>query len=41
MAFLSNDKLWRSEFCKIDSPNYSVQDINFNQLKLNVNDTYK
>ena len=39
MAYISNDKLWLSEFYKKVSAKDRVQDVNFNQLKLKVNDT--
>ena len=41
MAYISNDKLWRSEFYINVSAKERVQDINLNQLKLKVDDTYE
>ena len=41
MAYITFDKLWRSEFYNNVSSKDGVQDINFNQLKLKVNDTFK
>ena len=41
MAFISYDKVWRSEFCKNVSAYDRVEDINLDQIKLKVNDTYK
>ena len=41
MAYISFDKLWRSEFYNNVSARDRVQDINLDQLKLKVNDTYK
>ena len=41
MAYMSYDKLWRSEFYNNVSAKDGVQDINFNQLKLKINDSYK
>ena len=40
MAYKSYDILWRSEFYKCLCKRWE-QDINLNQLKLKVNDTYK
>ena len=40
MAYISYDKLWRSEFHNNVSAKDRVQDINLNQLKLNVNEAY-
>ena len=41
MAYLSYDKLWRSEFYNNISATDRVQDINRNQVKFKVNDSYK
>ena len=41
MAFISYNKLWESEFDGIVSKRDKLQDININQLKLEVHDTYK
>ena len=41
MAYISSNKLWESEFDGIDSKRDKLQDLNFNQLKLKVHDTYK
>ena len=41
MALISYDNLWRFEIYDNVSAKVRVQDINLNQLKLNVNDTYK
>ena len=41
MAYISHDKLWRSENYNTVSATDRVQDINLNQLKLKKNDTYK
>ena len=41
MACISQNKLWESEFDNIVSKNYEVQDININQSKLEVHDTYE
>ena len=40
MAYISYNKLWESEFDGIVSKRDKLQDINFNQLKLEVHDTY-
>ena len=40
-AYKSYDKLWRSEFYSNVSAKDRVQDLNLDQLKLKVNDTYK
>ena len=40
MAYMSYDKLWRSEFYNIVSAKDRAQDINLNQIKFKVNDTY-
>ena len=41
MAYKSYNKLWESEFDGIDSKRDKLQDLNINQLKLEVHDTYK
>ena len=41
MAFISYIKLWESEFDGIVSKRDKLQDLNINQLKLKVHDTYK
>ena len=41
MANISYKKLWKSEFDGIVSKRYKLQDLNNNQLKLEVHDTYK
>ena len=41
MAYNSYHKLLESEFDKIVSKKDKVQDMNINQLKLEVHDTYK
>ena len=41
MAYISYDKLSESEFDNIVSKKEKVKDINLNQLKLEVHDTYK
>ena len=41
MAFISYNKLWESESDGIVSKRDKLQDININQLKLEVHDTYK
>ena len=41
MAFISYKKLWESEFDGIVSKRDKLQDLNINQLKLVVHDTYK
>ena len=41
MAYISYNKVWKSEFDNIVSKKDKVQDININQLKLEVHDTYK
>ena len=41
MAYISYNKLWESEFDGIVSKRDKLQDLNINQLKLEVNDTYK
>ena len=41
MAYICYDKLWRSEFHNNDFVKDRLQDVNLNQLKLKVNDSYK
>ena len=41
MAYISYNKLWESEFHGIVSKRDKLQDLNINQLKLEVHDTYK
>ena len=41
MSYISCNKLWESEFDNIFSKKDKVQDLNFNQSKLEVHDTYK
>ena len=41
MAYISYIKLWESEFDKIVSKRDKLQDLNINNLKLEVHDTYK
>ena len=41
MAYISYNKLWESEFDGIVSKRDKLQDLNINQLKLEVPDTYK
>ena len=41
MAYISYNKLWESEFDGIVSKRDKLQDLNINQLKLDVHDTYK
>ena len=41
MAYISYNKLWESEIDGIVSKRDKLQDININQLKLEVHDTYK
>ena len=41
MAYISYNKLWESEFDGIVSKRDKLQDLNFNQLKFEVHDTYK
>ena len=41
MAYISHNKLWKSEFDGIVSERDKLQDLNINQLKLEVDDTYK
>ena len=41
MAYISYNKLWESEFDGIVSKRDKLQDLNIDQLKLEVHDTYK
>ena len=41
MAYISYNKLWESEFDGIISKRDKLQDLNINQLRLEVYDTYK
>ena len=41
MAYISYKKLWESEFDGIVSKRDKLQDLNINNLKLEVHDTYK
>ena len=41
MAYISHNKLWESEFDGIVPKRDKLQDLNINQLKLEVHDTYK
>ena len=41
MAYISYNKLWESEFNGIVSKRDKLQDLNINQLKLKVHDTYE
>ena len=41
MAYISYNKLWEGEFDNIVSKRDKLQDLNINQLKLEVHDTYK
>ena len=41
MAYISYNKLWESEFDGTVSKRVKLQDLNINQLKLEVHDTYK
>ena len=41
MAYISYNKLWESKFDGIASKRDKLQDLNINQLKLEVHDTYK
>ena len=41
MAYISYNKLWESEFDNIVSKPDELQDLNINQLKLEVHDSYK
>ena len=41
MAYISYNKLWENEFDGIVSKRDKLQDLNINQLKLEVHDTYR
>ena len=41
MAYISYNKLWESEFDNIVSKRDKLQDLNINNLKLEIHDTYK
>ena len=41
MAYISYNNLWESEFDGIVSKRDKLQDLNINQLKLEIHDTYK
>ena len=41
MAYITYNKLWEAEFDGIVSKRDKLQDLNINQLKLEVHDTYK
>ena len=41
MAYISYDEIWKSEFDGIVSKRDKFQDLNINQLKLEVHDTYE
>ena len=41
MAYISYNKLWKSEIDGIVSKTDKIQDLNIIQLKLEVHDTYK
>ena len=41
MAYISYNKLWESEFDSIVSRREKLQDLNINQLKLEVHDSFK
>ena len=41
MAYISNNKLWESEFDGIVSKRDKLQDLKISQIKLEVHDTYK
>ena len=41
MAYISYNKLWESEFDNIVSKRDKLQDLNINNLKLEVHDTYQ
>ena len=41
MAYISYNKLWESEFDNIVSKRDKLQDLNINNLKLEILDTYK
>ena len=41
MAYICYKRLWETEFVDIASKKDKMQDINLNQIKLKVHDTYK
>ena len=41
MAYISSNKLWESEFDVIVSKRGKLQELNINQLKFEVHDTFK
>ena len=41
MAYISQNNLWESDFDNSVSKGNKVQDLNINQLKLEVRDSYK
>ena len=41
MAYISSENLWESKFDGIFSKRDKLQDLNINQLKLGVHDTYR
>ena len=41
MAYICHNKLWESEFDNIVSKKDKVQDVNLDQLKLEIRDTYE
>ena len=41
MAYISYNRLWESEFDNIVSKNDKLQDLNMNQPKIEVHDSYK
>ena len=41
MGYISSTKIWESEFHNIVSKKGKVQDMNINQLKLEIHDSYK
>ena len=41
MAYIRLDKVWRSDFCNKVSAKDRVQDMNLNQIKLKISDSFK
>ena len=41
MAYISYNNLWESEFDRIVAKRDKLQDLNINQFKLEIQDTYK
>ena len=41
MAYISYNKLYENEFDINDSKKFKLQDLNINQLKIQVHDTFK